>query len=310
MKKHSIYFVIVMTAIGLTSCNRKQMVTTKSGMKYTLIETGNEEIPPGSMILLSFVAKDANDSIWMDSRLDQMPRPARKPDSISTLNQGGIEEVIFHMKKGDSVSCEVPIEKIYGNRTLPTGMEKEDLLTIDLKIEDAMDENAFQKYSQDMMIKQREISEQKAKEQLVTDIEKIDAYLSENNISAQKTESGLRYVITKEGKGEKVQHGQKIKANYIGRLLNGAFFDSNIEQIAKENGLYDERRAYGPFQTAIGEGAVIKGWDEGFQLMNQGSEATLYIPSGLAYGPRERSAEIPANAILVFEIELLEIIAE
>jgi len=311
MKKHGIYFAIALAAAGITSCNQGgEVVTTASGLTYNVLEAGSDEIPAGDMILVSFVAKDANDSVWMDSRPDGMPRPARKVDSISVLNQGGLEEVLFHMKKGDSISCQVPVEKVFGNRPLPAGVEKGSLLTVGLKIEDAMNEEQFGVYRQEMMAKQREMEAKKGEGQLAIDIELIDTYLTENNIEAQKTESGLRYVITQEGQGENVQSGQKIKANYSGHVLNGAFFDSSVEEVARENGKYQEGRTYGPFETAIGQGQVIRGWDEAFQLMNQGSKATLYIPSGLAYGPRARSEEIPANAILIFDVELVEIIKE
>lgn len=310
MKKHGIYVAIAMVIVGMTSCSQSsEEVITKSGMKYTLLEAGSGEIPPGDMVLVSFVAKDQSDSVWLDSRPDGIARPVRKVDSVWMLNEGGLEEVLFYMKKGDSVSCQIPVEKLYGsNRPLPPGVGKETLLTIDLKIEDAMNKEAFETYQKEMMAKQQEVAAVKEQEQLATDIELIDTYLSENNIEAQKTASGLRYVITEEGQGENVQSGQKIRANYSGHVLNGAFFDSSIEEVARENGLYQEGRTYGPFETAIGQGAVIRGWDEAFQLMNEGSKATLYIPSGLAYGPRARSEEITANAVLVFEVELVEII--
>ena len=309
MKKYSIYLVFVLAVVVLSSCNNGKEIVTESGMKYTLLEEGSGEIAPGDMMMVHFVARDIKDSIWMDSR-DGLARPARKIDSVSIRIEGGLEEVLFYVKKGDSISCQVPVEKIYGNRPLPIGVERGSLLTVGMKIEDAMDQAAYSTYRQEMAVKQRSLDSLKAIDQLAIDIELIDKYLAENNIEAQKTESGLRYVITQEGEGDKVQSGQTIKANYTGHVLNGAYFDSSIEEVAKEQGLYKEGRTYGPFETAIGQGQVIKGWDEAFQLLNAGSKATLYIPSGLAYGARTRSAEITANTILVFDVELLEIIEE
>jgi FKBP-type peptidyl-prolyl cis-trans isomerase len=60
----------------------------------------------------------------------------------------------------------------------------------------------------------------------------------------------------------------------------------------------------------VGVGQVIQGWDEGLTLLNEGAKATLYIPSPLAYGERKRSEVIVENSILVFDVELLEIIKE
>jgi len=310
MKKSGIAVVLAM--LLLASCGEQgKEVVTESGFKYTVLAKGTEEIPPGDMVMVSFVAKDANDSVWMDSRPDGMPRPARKVDSIWTMNQGGLEEALFYMKNGDSITCQVPVEKVYGsNRPLPAGVEAGSMLTIDLKIEDAMNEEEFGVYRQEMVAKQREMAAEKAEEQLATDIELIDAYLTENNIDAQKTESGLRYVITQEGSGDNIQSGQKAKIDYSGYVLNGGYFDSSNEEIAKEHSLYNAARTYGPYETVIGQRAVIAGWDEAFQLMNEGTKGTLYIPSGLAYGPQARGAQIPANSILVFDVEVVEIIKE
>ena len=75
-----------------------------------------------------------------------------------------------------------------------------------------------------------------------------------------------------------------------------------------EKGLYDERREpYQPYTFPLGQGQVIKGWDEGIALLNEGSKARLYIPSPLGYGSRDRSPIIRANSILVFDVELVEV---
>lgn len=309
MRNAGIGAMLIGTLFIAGSCDMgsKELVT-QSGLRYTILMEGSEEIPPGDMLLVNFVAMDQSDSIWLDSRPQGMPRPARKIDSVSVINQGGIEEVLFYMKKGDSVTCQIPVEKIYGQRNIPPGVEEGTLLKVNMVIEDAMDEEAFHAYREEMMKKQRLINEEKGKEQLAADIEIIDNYLSENGIEAIKTESGLRYVITQQGEGENVKSGQQVRVNYAGNVLNGPLFDTSIEEVAKENGVYDERRTYEPYLTPIGVGQVIKGWDEAFQLLNEGSKATLYIPSGLAYGPRARSKEIVPNSILVFEVELVEII--
>lgn len=305
------YLAMLLVTTGILSCDKGgKEVVTDFGMKYTIHIEGNGEILKDQTMLISFVAFDENDSIWMDSRPNDMHRPARKVDSIWHMNKGGIEEVLFNIKKGDSISFKVPVEKIYGNRSIPAGFDKNSLLTVGMKVVDALNEEEFNAYRKEMVEKEQKIIAEKTEEQLKIDIETIDIYLSENNIDAQKTESGLRYVITQGGQGEYVQSGQIIKANYSGHVLDGAYFDTSVEEVAKENGLYQEGKPYAPLETVIGQGRVIKGWDEAFQLMNTGSKATLYIPSGLAYGPRARSAEITANAILVFDVELIEIIAE
>ena len=106
-----------------------------------------------------------------------------------------------------------------------------------------------------------------------------------------------------------VKKGDTIAAHYTGFVLDsGAYFDTSREADAKKHGLYNEARDYTPLKTIIGEEAVIDGWEEGFQLLRKGAKATLYIPSIHAYGPRKRSEEILPNSVLVFEVDLIDII--
>lgn len=128
-------------------------------------------------------------------------------------------------------------------------------------------------------------------EQLAKDVKIIDEYLAENNITVLNHSSGLRYVIHEEGNGSTPGKGSIIVADYKGTLMNGTVFDSS----------YDKE----PFEFILGAGRVIPGWDIGFSLLKQDSKATLYIPSGLAYGPNGQG-QIGPNEILIFEVELLD----
>ena len=300
MKIHQLATIALAGAFVFSCTSGSEKITTKSGIEVLVHTKGDgEEVAPGMTLLLDFNVKTATDSLIIDTSIDGIPRPARKVDSIWYLNQGSVEEVIYYLKKGDSVSFSIAASKIYGNVT-PPQIKAEDLLTVQMAVRDVMSVEDFQAYSQ-------KLNEEKAKEQLEKDVAIIDAYLKENNIDAQISESGLRYVITQPGEGENVALGQTIKANYSGYVLNGPFFDSSIEEVAKEKGVYTEGRPYGPFETVLQNGAVIQGWVEGFQYLNKGSKATLYIPSTLAYGPRARSQQIGPNSILVFDVELISI---
>ncbi|MFC5270481.1 FKBP-type peptidyl-prolyl cis-trans isomerase [Adhaeribacter terreus] len=112
---------------------------------------------------------------------------------------------------------------------------------------------------------------------------------------AQRTESGIYYASQKPGTGAQVKYGNTVKVHYIGRFLNGSKFDSS----------YDKNS---PFTLTIGKTGVIKGWTEGLQLMTEGETMRFYIPSGLAYGPGGSSGSIPPNAVLVFDVTVLQII--
>jgi len=139
-----------------------------------------------------------------------------------------------------------------------------------------------------------------AQDQKAIDDKILTEYFTKNHIKATKTPSGLYYTIVKKGSGENAKAGQQVAMNYLGKFLDGKQFDANVDENYKPvNG----RTA---FSFTLGVGQVIKGWDEGVQLLNPGCRAVLYIPSGLAYGPSGRGP-IAANSILVFNVELLSI---
>ena len=108
------------------------------------------------------------------------------------------------------------------------------------------------------------------------------------------TDSKLRMIIHKEGNNQKPQKGQTILVHYTGMLEDGKTFDSS----------HDRGQ---PFQFKVGIGQVIPGWDEALLLMSKGEKRTLIIPPTLGYGSRS-AGPIPANSILVFEVELVDIL--
>jgi peptidylprolyl isomerase len=110
----------------------------------------------------------------------------------------------------------------------------------------------------------------------------------------QKTKSGLRYQIINEGSGPHPKKGQNISVHYKGSLVNGNVFDSSYKR--KE-----------PIEFPVGAGHVIEGWDEGLLLLKEGTKAQFVIPPDLAYGDQEVGGVIPANSILIFDLELMKV---
>ena len=110
------------------------------------------------------------------------------------------------------------------------------------------------------------------------------------------TASGLQYEDTLTGSGPIAATGQQVSVHYTGWLYNdgvkGAKFDSSKDRNE-------------PFEFGLGQGMVIKGWDEGVQGMAVGGQRTLVIPPALGYGARGAGGVIPPNATLMFEVELL-----
>lgn len=109
----------------------------------------------------------------------------------------------------------------------------------------------------------------------------------------QATTSGLKYVVLREGRGPKPQKGARVTAHYTGKFLDGKVFDSSVGRGR-------------PLAFNVGNGRVIKGWDEALLDMKKGEKRLLVIPSDLAYGDRGYPPVIPPRTTLVFEVELLD----
>ncbi len=108
------------------------------------------------------------------------------------------------------------------------------------------------------------------------------------------TESGLQIKNLVVGTGEQAREGAIVVVHYTGWLVDGTKFDSSVDRGT-------------PFEFRLGQGSVIKGWDEGVATMRVGGKSELTIPPELAYGDRDRGPVIKAGSTLVFEIELLEV---
>jgi FKBP-type peptidyl-prolyl cis-trans isomerase len=109
-----------------------------------------------------------------------------------------------------------------------------------------------------------------------------------------KTASGLEYWDIKVGTGAVAQTGQQVKVDYTGWLTNGKKFDSSVGTGR-------------PFAFKLGASQVIKGWDEGVAGMKVGGKRQLRIPSDLAYGEKGYPGVIPANSILIFDVQLIDV---
>lgn len=128
-------------------------------------------------------------------------------------------------------------------------------------------------------------------EQLDIDLEVIETYLSDNGITAEKDATGVYYVIDEPGTGSEFPNSSSLLSMaYTGKLLDGTVFDSADATNPLKINLFN----------------TINGWQIGIPKFKKGGKGTLYIPSGYGYGVFGSGSVIPGNAVLIFDVEVLD----
>ena len=281
------YFnLFIIATIFFSSCtnNVKEL---ENGVSLTYFKNGSGDfVENGEIIMFNLLYYDneGNEQFRSQPNEPVLQQKDSLWENIPFLN------VISTLKEGDSVFFQLSLDQFLGfipGANYPDSLGSE-LMSFYAGIEDIMTREEFENYQKEQYEKMKMNDDQ----QLSIDLELIDNYLKENNIEAIKTESGLRYVVQKEGEGRNAAPGDNVSVHYTGMLLNGEVFDSSLERQ--------------PLSFTLGQGMVIQGWDEGISYFNKNAKGTIYIPSYLGYGARGAGGAIPPNAVLVFEIELID----
>jgi FKBP-type peptidyl-prolyl cis-trans isomerase len=201
----------------------------------------------------------------------------------------GFELGIAKMAKGTKATFIVPSQIGFGEAGRGALVAPYSTVIYDVEVVDVISKAEHEK--QQEAKKKADAAKMETNKKQETDL--MNKYLAENKITAKPTASGLVYVEKMKGSGAQASAGKKVKVHYTGTLLNGTKFDSSRDR--KE-----------PFEFTLGQGQVIKGWDEGIAMMKVGGKATLIIPSKIAYGERDMG-QIPPFSTLVFDVELLDV---
>ncbi len=302
--------IFSISLVFLFACDSNKKETTSDGVEYVVISSGDgQALEEGDYVTYLLKMIDSKDSVLIDSEeVGEMPLQI---DSAALNKRGKLFSVLQEINVGDSIKTILTANEIFMKgfrQPLSEDMDNEERITVFAKANQKYDSAGFMQWQEQKRTEMMAKMEKEAEAQKLIDDELIQEYLSENNIDAQQTESGLYYIITEEGNGESPEQGDTVKVDYAGKLMDGTVFDTSIEEVAKENEMYNEQRPYEPLEFPLGQGRVIPGWDEGLALLNEGAKATFFIPSGLAYGPRQAGAAIPPNSVLVFDVELVDVV--
>ena len=203
-----------------------------------------------------------------------------------------------------SVKLETPAQKAsygiglnMGKSLAQEGMDDLDSQAVAQGIEDAIGKKE-QKLTDEQLMEAFTFLQTRAEERMAEmnakAVEAGKKFLEDNakREGVKTTESGLQYEIIKSAEGRQPTESDVVTVHYEGSLTDGTVFDSSIKRGS-------------PIDLPVG--GVIPGWVEGLQLMHVGEKYKLYIPSELAYGEQSPSPLIPANSVLVFDLELLDI---
>jgi FKBP-type peptidyl-prolyl cis-trans isomerase len=259
--------------------------STPKGLLYKIvIDAGKPKGKLGDIIKLNTVYSTWNDSILFSTYESGMG-PVQFTISPPGYSGDPMEGFVM-LGEGDSAMFLMPVDSAFKGQPLPAFAKTGEYIRIGVSAISVMSKEEYErKRAEDAKMQ----TEQEAKT--------IEAYLAKNNLKAQKTASGIYYIIEQQGTGAKAESGKNVTVNYTGRLLDGKVFDSNVDPKFKH---------VEPFTFQLGAGRVIKGWDEGIALFNAGGKGTLFIPSPLGYGARA-SGQIPPNSITIFDVEVLEV---
>jgi|NOAtaT_7_FD_contig_31_3175634_length_1530_multi_5_in_0_out_0_1 FKBP-type peptidyl-prolyl cis-trans isomerase FkpA len=293
MNKHmrSILLLLVVTLL-VAACSETEK--TPSGQEFTYIRKGKGEPGrKGEYILMNMSYRDAKDSVWFTSaREDGNPVLLPILDSIPKSMKDGVREVFQLLRVNDSITFKVRAKDLFTKTwqsEVPAHVDSSSFFTFYVGVKEIMNADRLNEFQREFYEKENARAMKAESEQLKKDTLALNQYLAERNITATGTPEGVRYVISKLGTGEKPNLSQQIRFAYKGMLLDGTVFDESKQPIVY------------PLSN------LIRGWQIAFPNFPVGTRATLYIPSSLGYGPQGSPPTIPANANLIFEVELVGI---
>jgi FKBP-type peptidyl-prolyl cis-trans isomerase len=284
----------------MSACSQKSPYpgyeVSPTGLYYQFFTQNKEAAQPnvGDLVDMRIFCAVNDTTIIVANTENTLPMEA-------PLFAGDFYEGLAMMHKGDSASFIVNIDstfiKWFHQPSLPAEFNSTDVLRFEVRVDDFYPESEYAARLGAKIKKDTDARIEKMKadhpEETATAAQQLTEYLAKNKIEAQPTASGLYYVMTQEGNGEKPEVGQMVQVHYTGKLLDGTLFDSSIERGQ-------------PISIPIGVGQVIPGWDEGILMMSKGEKGVLYIPYYLAYGDRQAGDKITPFSNLMFEVELID----
>jgi FKBP-type peptidyl-prolyl cis-trans isomerase FkpA len=275
---------LLMFCIGCNdSANEKK---TPNGFTFKVIEQGNGVYAkPQQLLVFDYVIKDSKDSIWESTYESMLPAVVGIQDTTAIPTETGMIQLFRQISVGDSINVTKParsfFKEVWGGRPFIPGMDTSMTFTCDIRAKQIIEMQDYEKFMDQILAKKK--GPQKIKDQKL-----IEEFLTKNNIKAETDTAGIHFVMHANSGGRKPSLTDCVEVKYHGKFLKtGETFDQGDKVAFPLNG------------------NLIRGWKLAVPKLGIGDSATFYIPSHLCYGPQGQRGGIPPDAILVFDITLL-----
>jgi FKBP-type peptidyl-prolyl cis-trans isomerase len=289
--KHVIFAVAGLALLSTAAC-KVNYDKTKSGLVYKVVSTkGGQAVMPGQIVKFNVEFKLSPKDSILSTTYGKFPGYTQVDTSKNT--QYTFIELFPLLKVGDSVEFTMSVDTLKNRGMIPAydstftrnGQIKGKLTVLGTFATEDMAKNDINK----------EVEKESARE-----IASLENYLNKKGIKAQRTKNGAFVEITTPGDPNlKADSGKLAMVMYRGYLQDGGkVFDTNMDTT---KGHTD------PIPVVVGAHRVIQGWDEALPYFSKGSKGKIYVPSSLGYGMRGAGQDIPANANLIFDIEVLDV---
>jgi FKBP-type peptidyl-prolyl cis-trans isomerase len=305
MKRISL--LLLVATVAFASC-KEQWKKAQEGVEYKIVAQGKgDKIKPGQFLEMTITTS------WNNGKKDSVMNPDQTTIpviiSFDSAQLGPYYKIFKDLKKGDSIVTRMSTDSAF-KRTpeqMPAYMKKGQFIYTNARVVNIYktQEEADKANEASMKLMQQK-AQAKAIALVSADDKTLKDFFAKNNIKATRTANGSYVEITQPGTGPNIDTTNVAKINYTGKLLNGNVFDSNTDPSKPSHdpllvNLTNEPNAGIP---------VVPGMKEALMLFNKGAKGKMYLPSGQAYGAQARGADLPANSILVFDIDVLDVLTK
>ncbi len=284
MRIVTVFFVL---SVVLMSCNNGKLKFEKheSGLEYKIIEkvACDSTLQIGDVVSLNLSYEKEDGTVIFNSSNSERNylRTVAKPSHKG----GSFEDGLLLLCVGDSAIFRINGDSFLryseSYSTIPDGIGLDDYIIVKIRVKEIVAKEDFTEILSDRFHESEEV-----------EMEILDRYLKNANITTTPTSSGLYYIETKKGNGAQAKPGDQVNVNYTVTLIDGQMIETSLDTK--------------PINVKLGLNQVIPAWEEGIIKMKEGGTATIIAPSKIAYGKDGKGSILPYST-LVFELELVKV---